>query len=92
LAGYEGSAVAALLCYAGMTAMCYFLGQRNYPIPYGITKGILYIGVTIALVYTVLAIEIENQYMASAFHMAVIFIYLLVVYLIERKNLKVKQA
>jgi O-antigen/teichoic acid export membrane protein len=92
LAGYEGSAVAALLCYSGMTVLCYFLGQRHYPIPYGITKGMLYIGGTVVLVYGVLAIEIPNPYLASAFHMAVIFAYLLVIYVVEGKNLKVKRA
>jgi O-antigen/teichoic acid export membrane protein len=92
LAGYEGSAVAALLCYAGMTALCYLLGQRFYPIPYSIIKAMLYILFTVLLVYGVLAIHIENQYAATAFHIAVIFAYLLVVCVIEWKNFRMKRA
>ncbi|HET9054754.1 MAG TPA: polysaccharide biosynthesis C-terminal domain-containing protein, partial [Cyclobacteriaceae bacterium] len=92
VAGYEGSAVAALLCYVGMTAICYFLGQRFYPIPYAVTRGIFYIGVTLLLVYGVNAINIESQVIATLFHGAVVVAYLAVVYLIEGKDLKLKQA
>ena len=92
LSGYEGSAVAALLCYAGMTGICYFLGQRFYPIPYSITKGMGYIIFTMALVYAVSAVEIEGQINATAFHLAVIITYLIVIYFIERRNLKFNRA
>ena len=90
--GYEGSAIAALLCYAGMTAVCYVLGQRYYPIPYAVVKAAMYIMFTVALVYGVLAIQIESQFMATAFHMAVIFAYLFIVYIIEGKNFKIGRA
>jgi O-antigen/teichoic acid export membrane protein len=92
IAGYEGSAVAALLCYAGMTGMCYVLGQRFYPIPYGIAKAVIYIGFTMALVYGVNAVQFSNQFNATAFHMAVILAYLLAIYFLERKDLRLKRA
>ena len=92
VAGYEGSAFAALLCYAGMTALCYILGQRFYPIPYAIIRSLIYIGLTVALVYGVNLVQIESQVMATAFHMAVILAYLIVIYLIEGKNLRLNRA
>lgn len=92
IAGYEGSAVAALLCYAGMTAICYFAGQRYYPIPYGINKALMYIGVTMLLVYSVGLVRISDQILATAFHMSVVAVFVAVVYLIERKNLALKRA
>ena len=92
VAGYEGSAVAALISYGGMTGLCYFLGQRFYPIPYAISKGLIYIGITLAIVYAVNAIDIENQILATAFHVAVILIYTLVLYRIEGKYLRLKRA
>lgn len=92
LAGYEGSALAALLCYAGMTVICYLLGQKFYPIPYHITKAIVYIVLTTILVYAVNSINIPDQIMATAFHLAVICVYLIVVYLIEGKALKQSRA
>ena len=90
--GYEGSAVAALLCYAGMTAICYLLGQRFYPIPYAVVKALLYIGVTLILVYAVNALHFESQVLATTFHMAVVIAYLIVIYLIEGKDLNLKRA
>lgn len=90
--GYEGSAIAALLCYGGMTLLCYLLGQRFYPIPYNITKGVLYITVTLAIVYAVNAIDFERQVLATAFHLSVIVVYLVIVYLLERKELLAKRA
>ncbi len=92
IAGYEGSAVAALVCYAGMTAICYFLGQRFYPIPYGIVGALLYVGITLMVVYGVNAINIQSQLLATLFHAGVIAVYLFVIYLIEGKDLKLKQA
>ena len=92
IAGYTGSAVAALICYAGMTVMCYVMGQRFYPVPYQLNKALAYIGTTMALVYAVQAIQFEKQWVATLFHMGVIFIYLLVIYLIEGRNLKLKRA
>ena len=92
VAGYEGSAIAALLCYGGMTILCYLLGQRFYPIPYAINRDLLYIGITMAIVYGVNALEISNQILATAFHVAVILVYGVVIYVIEGKDLRLKRA
>lgn len=88
ISGYEGSALAALLCYAGMTVICYLLGQRFYPIPYQITKAILYIVLTTILVYAINAIPIPDQLLATSFHIGVICAYLIIVYIVERKTLR----
>ena len=92
VAGYEGSAIAALLCYGGMTILCYVLGQRFYPIPYAINRDLLYIGITIALVYGVNAFDISNQIAATAFHFSVILVYGAVIYIIEGKDIRLKRA
>lgn len=92
VAGYEGSAVAALLCYSGMAFLCYFLGQLFYPIPYNLGKVLAYVVITLAIVYGVNAIEIPNQVMATAFHLGVILVYLLLIYIVERRELNFKRA
>lgn len=92
VAGYEGSAIAALLCYTGMTALCYFWGQRHYPIPYQVNRAMMYIVFTMVLVYVINAVHIQGQFMATAFHMAIILAYLIVIYLIEGKNLRFNRA
>ncbi|MCB0778886.1 MAG: polysaccharide biosynthesis C-terminal domain-containing protein, partial [Flavobacteriales bacterium] len=40
--GYMGSAWATLACYAGMAIISYLWGQRHYPIPYNVTRVLLY--------------------------------------------------
>ena len=92
VAGYEGSAVAALLCYVGMTVMCYALGQKHYPIPYTVAKDFMYIAGTMALVYVVNAIEIPDQLMATAFHLAVVLAVVAAIYILEGRNLRLKRA
>jgi O-antigen/teichoic acid export membrane protein len=85
--GYEGSSAATLLCYFSMTAACYLLGQKYFPVPYNILKSLAYIIATTTIVYSVNAIEIANTWLALTFHAAVTAIYLLVIFLIERKEL-----
>lgn len=92
VAGYEGSAVAALLCYLGMTALCYFIGQRFYPIPYQMTAGLAYILFTVVLVYGINTMRIGDQILAFLFHSAVILLYLIGIYFIERRNFNLNRA
>jgi O-antigen/teichoic acid export membrane protein len=88
IAGYVGSSYATLICYSTMTVVCYVLGQKFFPIPYHVIPGLSYIVLTMALVYLVNLIEIENQWIAFGFHSIVICIYLLIIYLLEQKKLK----
>lgn len=92
VAGYEGSALAALLSYVVMATLCYVLGQRFYPVPYPLAKAILYIGVTLVVIYGVNTLEFSSQLVATAFHFTIILVYLIVIYLIEGKNLKIHRA
>ena len=86
--GYEGSSIAALLCYFFMALACYVVGQKYYPIPYHVAKDMSYIVLTTVLVYAVNSIVIENMWLASSFHALVIGLYLIIIYFLERKDLK----
>jgi O-antigen/teichoic acid export membrane protein len=92
--GYLGSSIAALLCYFTMMLICYWLGQKHYPIPYTIVKDFAYILVTVAIVYGVYEVDplMENQILKTGFHILVVTVYLVVVFLIERKNLLFPRA
>jgi O-antigen/teichoic acid export membrane protein len=85
--GYEGSSVATLICYFSMTVICYYLGQKYFPIPYNIIKSAAYIIGTISLVYMVNAVKVPNTWLALTFHAGILVVYLLVVFFIERKDL-----
>lgn len=92
MAGYSGSAIAALLCYAGMTAICYLFGQKFFPIPYNITKSVAYIGFTTILLYAINMIQLPTQILATVFHTLVMLVYLFIIYLIEGKALRQSRA
>lgn len=82
--GYVGSSIAALLCYLFMTIGCYLLGQKYFPIPYGIGRGLAYIIGTVVLVYLVNLVELPSQLIATGFHILVMVAYLYIVYLLEK--------
>lgn len=84
--GFMGSALAALGCYSIMAISCYFLGQRNYPIPYTVTRDMAYIIFTYAVLTLVNKVVIDNQWLAIGFHAVVILAFLVFIYLVERKN------
>jgi len=84
--GLMGSAVAALLCYSFMAIICYWLGQRNYPIPYTVSKDVGYIIFTYSILSIVNEIVIDNQWLSFGFHMMVIIVFLGFIYVVERKT------
>ncbi|MFM8913588.1 MAG: polysaccharide biosynthesis C-terminal domain-containing protein [Flammeovirgaceae bacterium] len=90
--GYLGSSWAALLCYFGMTVICVWLGQKYYPIPYTIGKDFSYILCTMAIVYAVYEIKINNPVAASVFHVSVTVVFVALCALIARRELAKKGA
>jgi O-antigen/teichoic acid export membrane protein len=87
-AGYVGSSWATVLCFLFMAIACYYFGQRYYPIPYKMGAALLYITISFALIYLVNRITFDNQWLTTSFHAAVLLVYIVVVYLIEKRALK----
>jgi len=88
VAGYTGSSWAAFLCYFSMMVVCYLLGQKYYPIPYHVGSAIFYISFSIILIYLVNSVRIENQWLASSFHVMVLIAFAGFVLLLERKKFR----
>lgn len=86
--GITGAALVTLICYFSMTVVCYLIGQRFYPVPYRVKSGLGYIAGTSILTYLILQIQIESLFLASSFHFLLILIYILVIFLLEKKNIK----
>lgn len=87
IAGFMGSAIAAVLCYAAMAAICFGLGQKYYPIPYWMSRDIGYIVFTGALIRLISNVQLDSQWLATGFHAVVIIAFLGLIYWIEKKNL-----
>jgi O-antigen/teichoic acid export membrane protein len=47
--GYMGAAWATFICYASMAAISYVWGQKHYPIPYNVTRVLLYMAGAVVL-------------------------------------------
>lgn len=88
LIGYMGAAVASLLVYFCMTALCYFYGQRYYPIPYRTLAGLLYILGTVGLSYFLLLVIPDLTWAAILIGILATLVYLLLIGLYERKRLR----
>jgi O-antigen/teichoic acid export membrane protein len=89
IAGYMGSSWVTLACYLLMTAMCYVLGQKYYPIPYRLGKDLAYIIVTTALVYGVTTwIKIQSEVLSFVVHQIILLAYLFLIYLLERREFR----
>lgn len=86
VAGYYGSSIAAALVYGAMMVVCYFFGQKYYPIPYQVLSGLGYIAITYFLAFGVNSIAFSNQLVATSFHILVIGIYCGFIFFLERKE------
>lgn len=89
IAGYEGSSWVTLIVYFLMAAVCYYYGQRHYPVPYPVVKDLTYIAITLLLIYTMNLIEFSNLGIALIVRLIVLLIFSGMVYVLELKKFKV---
>jgi hypothetical protein len=85
--GYMGSAWATFICYAVMMIISFIIGQKHYHVDYEVGKifGIL------ALAIGLYVISIYNPFTTTSFKFAfntlLLFVFIGVEYLVERKNI-----
>ena len=85
------SAWATLVCYASMTIISYYLGQKHYPIPYDLKKVFTY-GVLAAILFTLSYAPTpydEHNWGVYAYHLGLLAIFASVVYILEKPGKKV---
>jgi O-antigen/teichoic acid export membrane protein len=85
--GYMGCAYTFLLSCFVMTAACYVLGNKYYPIPYDLKSAAIYILSAGIFIYLAMNISISNQIMATAFHLFLCLIFAVLVFIIEKPKL-----
>jgi O-antigen/teichoic acid export membrane protein len=86
--GYMGSAFASLGCYLSMVLICFYFGQKYFPIPYRIKSGIFYLICAMLLIFLSNMAGFDSQISATSFHLFVMLIYLAIVVIIEKRRLK----
>ena len=84
LMGYMGCAVAFLISSFVMLALCYFLGEKHYPVPYNVRSAVGYVVGAGLLIYVSWLFPIANLWVSVPVHLTLFSLFLVVVLLIER--------
>jgi hypothetical protein len=85
--GYVGCAVTFAFSSFIMMILCYYYGQKYYPIPYELKSVSIYLIVAAVLIYTSWQFKIENPYLAVPFHILLSILFLSGIIFLERKSL-----
>jgi O-antigen/teichoic acid export membrane protein len=90
--GYYGSAWATFICYFTMMVLSYLIGQKYFPVKYNLWKFGGYLGLSVLLFGISSVIKPEPAIIRIGFHTALLLIFVMIVYYIEKPQLsKVKQ-
>lgn len=85
--GYIGSAISLVLCYLVMCSICYYYGQKKYPIPYKFKKLIPHLIISVIVVALSFQVEWENFWFDSIFNILITLLLFFVVYIMEFRPL-----
>jgi O-antigen/teichoic acid export membrane protein len=85
--GYLGGALSTLACYTVMTTVCYYFGQKYFPIPYQTAKGILYLLTGFGLSYLGFFLEFENFWIGFVCKNGLILLFLVLIAFLEKSEL-----
>jgi O-antigen/teichoic acid export membrane protein len=84
--GYTGSAWATLICYVSMAVICYAMGAKYYPIPYQVKRLMGYVGFALVLYFVAKYLPFETGFIKYASSAGLLLIFMVVAFLLERKN------
>lgn len=85
--GFIGGALSTLTCYLVMSIICYYTGQRYYPIPYKTKKGLLYLFVAFTLSYGGFFLDSGHVFLNFLTHNSLVLLYGILIFLMEKKEL-----
>ncbi len=87
LVGYYGSAWATLICYSSMAAACYLIGQRFFAVPYNLLRIGVYIALALGIYALSLLISPTGLVWRLVINTGLIALFILAVYILEKKKL-----
>jgi O-antigen/teichoic acid export membrane protein len=88
--GLLGSAITVFLVYFSMTVACYIVGAKNFKVPYKIKPVLGYILSGSLLVWLSFQIKLEHPWMDIALNIIATLLYLITIWLLEKRNLSSK--
>ncbi len=81
--GYMGSAWATLVCYASMAAISYVWGQKHYPVPYNVSRVLLYMAGAVFVWWGVEQLSVEGM-LGYAVRISAVILFVALVWRTER--------
>jgi O-antigen/teichoic acid export membrane protein len=86
--GYMGAALSTLLSYFLMTVVCYFYGQKYFPIPYKTGRDLFYLLLAFGLSYLGFFTKLEQPVLQFITRNSLVIVFVLVVLWLEREELQ----
>jgi len=88
--GFMGSLISMALCYIVMCVLCYYYGNKYFPIPYKFVPLLWHSIAAIGLVFFTFRFSLDNRLLDIGLNLAITVIYLVVVWQLEKKKLMAK--
>lgn len=85
--GYFGCALASIACYLVMAGLCYYYGQKYYPIPYNFKPSLLYLMVAAALIYLSFQFQFSTFALRSTFNALLALLFAVAMFYTEKKSI-----
>jgi O-antigen/teichoic acid export membrane protein len=89
--GYMGCAWAFALSCAAMTALCYWLGDKHFPVPYNLKSILGYLVGSALLIWCNSFIKISNVWVSTGFHSLLFILFLAIIIVVERNRILPKK-
>ena len=86
--GYMGSAWATFYCYGSMMVLSLLIGRKYYPIPYNISRILMYLLISVGIYFLSLQIPVEDLAIKLSINTLLLLAYLTFIYFMERKNIR----
>ncbi len=88
--GYVGCAITFAFTAFVMMALCYYYGQKHFPIPYELKSVGIYLVAAGILILISWQIKIANPYLSIPFHIVLSLLFLASIVILERKSLGIR--
>jgi O-antigen/teichoic acid export membrane protein len=90
--GYMGCAVAFLISSMLMTGLCYYFGEKYYPVQYDLRSALGYISGAGLLIIGASFVKIPNLWLAVPYHVLLFGLFLAIIAIVERETVGVGLA
>ncbi|WBA41612.1 oligosaccharide flippase family protein [Hymenobacter canadensis] len=82
--GYMGSAIATLACYFMMAAVCWWLGERHFPVPYPVARLLGWLALASGVVALGWFVPVSGYWLRQGWHLALCAGFVGLIILIEK--------